>query len=163
VQHAIASALIHYGNFGARIPGEPHQTARYADMWVYRGPNPKGRAVTLGYLLRKALESYGGIDAGLSQQLAEALTDCESLKLQYNASGEMRPLTQTGSKRFRSENMMAVLDDPEDCQFLQIALDELSDDDWPAKSLLARACWPVLTRSPVAASLRAFDSIPRTG
>jgi hypothetical protein len=52
----------------------------------------------------------------------------------------MRPLTQTGSKRFRSENVMAVVQEPDDCQLLQIALDELNDDDWPAKSLRARAC-----------------------
>jgi len=158
VQHAIASALIHHGDFGARIPGEPQQTARYADMWVYRGPNPKGRAINLGELLHKAIESYGGSSPALSQQLTSALADCDSLKLEYNAVGEMRPLTQTGSKRFRSENVMAVLDDPDDCQLLQIALDELSDDDWPAKSLLARACWPVLARKPIATLLRTFDS-----
>ncbi|KUH70843.1 hypothetical protein AU184_25950 [Mycolicibacterium novocastrense] len=156
VQHAVASALIHYGSFGARVPGEPINTARYADMWVYRGPKPQGSAVKLGRLLRGAIEQYGGPNPILSQQLIDALGDCDNLQLQYNEVGEMRPLTQAGSNRFKSENLMAVLNDPDNSQLLQIAVEELSEDDWPAKSLLARACWPVLARRPVATELRSF-------
>jgi hypothetical protein len=162
VQHAVAAALIHYGEFGGRIPGEPTQTARYADLWVYRGANPKGGAVKLGQLLRTALERYAGPNALLSQLLTDALAECDNLKLQYNEVGEMRPLTEDGSKRFKSENVIAALDDPDDSQFLQIALDELSLDDWPAKSLLARACWPVLTRVPIANDLRTFEKAPHS-
>jgi hypothetical protein len=163
VQHAIASALNHYGDFGARTTGEPQPTPRYADMWVYPpGPNPKGRTVSVGRLLREALESYGRSNAPFSQRLTEALADCDDLELQYNSFGEMRPLTQTRSRTFRPENVMAVLDDPDDCQLLQIAIDELSGESWPAKSLLARACWPVLSRRRIATLLRSFDGTPRT-
>ena len=160
VQHAVAAALVHYGDFGGRVPGEPSQPARYADMWVYRGPNPSGRAVKLGRVLREALERYAGPSAPVSQLLADALVDCDSLRLQYNEVGEMRPLTRTDSKRFKSENVIAALHNPDDCAFLQIALEELSPEDWPAKSLLARACWPVLTRAPIADDLRTFLSTP---
>lgn len=158
VQHATACALIHYGNFGARIPGEPAQPQRYADMWVYRGPDAKGSPVKVGRLLRKTIEAYGGPNTELSQRLNAALDDCDDLQLQYNQFGEMRPLTRTGSKRFRTENLMALLDDSEDAQLLEIALEELSEDDWPAKSLLSRAIWPVLTRAPIAEQLRTFDT-----
>ena len=158
VQHAIASALIHYGDFGSRIPGEPAQPVRYADMWVYRGPNPKGGRVKLGHLLRETLEAYGGRNIELSQRLISVLADCDDLQLQYNQLGEMRPLTRAGSRRFRTENIMALLDDSDDSQLLEIALEELSEDDWPAKSLLSRAVWPVLTRAPIAGLLRAFDT-----
>ncbi|OBI65122.1 hypothetical protein A5667_27430 [Mycolicibacterium fortuitum] len=155
VQHAVAAALVHYGDFGGRVPGEPPKTSRYADLWVYRGPQTKNRPVKLGQLLRAALERYAGANTAISPLLNDALTDCDNLQLQYNELGEMQPLTAVGSKRFKSENTIAVLNDPEDCQLLEIACDELSPDDWPAKSLLARACWPVLTRVPIAQDLRA--------
>src|SRR5712672_3048594 len=52
--------------------------------------------------------------ASLSQLLTDALADCDNLKLQYNEVGEMRPLTEVGSRRFKSENMIATLRDPDD-------------------------------------------------
>jgi hypothetical protein len=141
---------------GGHIPGQPSNPQRYADMWVYRGPKTKGSPIKVGKLLRKALQSYAGPDASLSSLLSGALADCDSLLLQYNELGEMRPLTATGSTRFSTDNIRGVLNDPDDAELLQIALTELSPDDWPAKSLLARACWPALSRAAIASQLRTF-------
>jgi hypothetical protein len=55
------------------------RATRYADMSVYRGPKPQGRAVKLGRLLRGAIESYGGPSAPLSQRRSDALNDCDNL------------------------------------------------------------------------------------
>ncbi|MBN7498160.1 NACHT domain-containing protein [Mycobacteroides abscessus] len=153
VQRAIASALIHYGDFGGYIPGEPQNPQRYADMWVYRGPKSQGSPIRLGSLIRNELERYAGKDA-ISEQLSAALTDCDTLRLQYNELGEMKPLSSSGSKEFDSPSTYAALSDTDDSELLQIALSELSPDDWPAKSLLARACWPALSRVPISGDLR---------
>ena len=69
--------------------------------------------------------------------------------------GRMVPL-ETDERGFDHRSVLAALADQDDANLLQLCVRQLPDDAWRAKSLLARACWPALVRTEIAATLRTF-------
>ncbi|GAT01601.1 NACHT domain-containing protein [Mycolicibacterium fortuitum] len=150
MSHTIATALIHYGEFGSRIPGEGDH-ARYVDLWAYH--SGEGERVTVGELLSQAL-ALNNISA--SPRLQNAIDACGNLVLYYAADGLMRPL-ETGRRGFDHRPVLAALADNEDARVLHLCLEQIPGDAWPAKALLARSCWPALSRTEIAARLHTFQ------
>jgi hypothetical protein len=150
MHHIIASALMHYGTFGTRIPGETDHN-RYVDMWAYR--KGSGQRVTVANLLSSVLAVN---DISPSLRLQSAIDACDNLVLYRADDGLMKPL-ETGRRGFDHRPVLAALADQEDANLLQLCLEQLPDDAWPAKSLLARAWWPALTRVEIAATLHTFQ------
>ncbi|MCV7253394.1 hypothetical protein H7J86_14580 [Mycobacterium hackensackense] len=149
MQHIIATALLHYGDFGTRIPGESDQ-GRYVDMWAYR--KGSGRRVTVGELLSSLLK---GSNISASPQLRSAIDALDNLVLYYADDGQMKPL-ETGRRGFDHRPVLAALADDDDASMLQLCLDELPDHAWPARSLIARACWPALSRMAITNNLNTY-------
>jgi len=150
MEHIIAIALLHYGEFGTRIPGQTEHD-RYVDMWAYR--KGSGRRVTVAELLSTVLTDN---DIPASPGLRGAISACDNLVLYYASDGLMKPL-ETGRRGFDHRPILAALADKNDADLLQLCLEELPDDAWPARSLLARACWPALTRTEISAQLRTYQ------
>jgi hypothetical protein len=145
-QSVAAYMLIHGQSFGSTIPGLPEDMHRFVDMWRYRHPT---RAKTrVGQLLREALSRAGAGEEYPARALIDkALLECDRLVLRRTASGDLWPvLSEHG---FDCEGLYEALNDPDAAVMLEIAADKMRPDDWAARSMLARAYWPVVARSPI--------------
>lgn len=149
--YAIAAVLLHYGSFGAHLPGQPDNPRRFADMWLYR--EPVGQRVMLGALLLGALQNYDPGSYPPRDLVFKALDDCNQIEMRRSGNGNLR-LVSSG-EMFNSINLHAALEDRDAEQELQIALDAVPSEDWVAVSMFARAYWPTASRWPVADRLHA--------
>lgn len=153
VRQSVSANLLYYGDsFGSAIPGLPENTSRYVDMWRYKAPT--GARVTVGQLLREALAGAGaGEDYPARDIVDEALRECDQLVLRRTASGDLWSVNS--GKMFNCASLHAALNDTDAQIILKIALESLQSEDWAARSMLARAYWPLAARSPIGARLRA--------
>jgi hypothetical protein len=150
MRHIIASALVHYGQFGSRIPGETDHN-HYVDMWAYR--KGSGEQVNVGDLIASVLAAN---DVSPSPRLHAAIDAAKDLILYYADDGQMKP-HDTGRRGFDPGPVLEALGNQDDADTLRLCLDQLPDEAWPARSLLARACWPALSRTEIAARLHTFQ------
>ncbi|TMS50907.1 NACHT domain-containing NTPase [Mycobacterium sp. DBP42] len=156
VQQGVAASLLHYGDFGAPIPGMPNGAARYLELWTRRSFGG-GPTTTVGILLWKALLGRTGSDVGISSRLRDAVGECDKLGLVVADDGILRPLI--GSKKgFDADAVLSALKESEDAALFRGALDSLDPDAWPAKSYLARSTWAALSRVPIANELHTFQT-----
>lgn len=146
-RYAIGAVLQHYGAFGNDLPGQPKDSRHFAEKWVYR--EPYGQRVELGKFLLEALRTYDPTSYPPPELVLRALDECNQLALLRSETGALTPAS--GSGHF--PNLHAALNDPNGEQDLQIIVEAVPPEDWPAISVLARAYWPTASRSPVAGDL----------
>lgn len=147
--YAIAATLLHYGSLGTNIPGQPTNVQRYADAWTHRD---LGDRVRLGAYLLGTLQNYDPNAYPPPTLVFDALDECNQLLMTQNTTGALRPLS-TGEV-FNCAHLHAALTDPDARVELQVILEAVPPEDWPARSLLARAYWPTASRWPIASRLR---------
>jgi hypothetical protein len=157
VGYAVAGTLLYYGSLGAHIPGQPDDPRQYADMWRYR--EPVGHRVKLGAYLIGTLQNYDPAAYPPRRLVSEALDECNQLEMRRSTRGIMRPVSS--GKVFHCANLQAALEDSDAEQELQIIIEAVPAEDWPAVSLLARAYWPTISRCPVANRLHVAGDPPR--
>lgn len=146
--YAIAATLLHYGSLGTNIPGQPPNVQRYADAWTHRD---LGNRVRLGAHLLGILQNYDPNGYPPPTLVFDALDECNQLHMTRNTAGALRPLS-TGEV-FNCAHLHAAFTDPDACVELQVILEAMPPEDWPARSVLARAYWPTASRWPVASRL----------
>jgi hypothetical protein len=98
----------------------------------------------LGAFLRGTLQNYDPGNYPPRQAVSDALEDCDQLEMRRTDRGNLRPVSS--GNMFNCVNVHAALEDPDAEQELQIIIQAVPLEDWPAISLLARAYWP--TASP---------------
>jgi hypothetical protein len=149
VGYAIAATLVHYGSLGTNIPGQPPDSRSYADAWKYR--EPFGDRTSLGAYLTGTLQNYDSAAYPPQQLVLDALDECNQLQMVRSVQGNLRPLS-TGDV-FHCANLHAALNDADAEAELQIIIEAVPAEDWPAVSFLARAYWPTASRWPISALL----------
>lgn len=156
VQQGVAGALIHYGDFGAPIPGMSKNSARYVDLWSRRSLGGS-RTTTVAHLLSEDLVGHAQPEAPLSDRLRTVLNECDRLRFVFDDDGTLRPIISS-RRAFDATSVLAVLDDAHDTELFRAALDSLRPELWPAKSYLARSVWSALSRAPIADDLHTFHT-----
>lgn len=151
-RQSVAATLLRHGkSFGSHLPGLPPEMDRYADMWLYKAVS--GKKITVGQLLRETLEAWSNGETYPSAELVqEALEQCDQLTLRRTSSGELWAVSS--GKVFNCDKVHAAFSDPDASDVLQIALNLLAPQDWAARSMFARAYWPVPSRWPVGSRLK---------
>jgi energy-coupling factor transporter ATP-binding protein EcfA2 len=155
--YAIAATLVHYGSLGTNIPGQPPDPRSFADAWKYR--EPSGDHTRLGAYLTGTLQNYDSAAYPPQQLVLDALDECNQLQMIRSAQGNLRPLS-TGNV-FHCANLHAALNDADAEAEVQIIIETVPADDWPAVSFLAQAYWPTASRWPISELLHvAGDPTP---
>lgn len=154
--YAIAATLLHYGSLGTHIPGQPSDIQRYAEAWAYRDV---GTPVQLGDYLIHTLQSYDAGGYPPSDRVSAALVECNQLSMTRGLTGALRPVS--AGEVFNCAAVHAALSDPEASAEFQVIIEAIPDEDWPARSLLARSYWPAASRWPVASRLSVAGDTPR--
>lgn len=147
VGQSVAANLLTYGqSFGSTIPGLPEDMHRFVDMWRYQ--HPTGTKVRVGQLLREALSEAGaGEDYPARALIERALLECDRLMLRRTASDDLWSVSS--GQGLDCAGLHEALNDRDAAVVLELALEKLRPGDWAARSMLARAYWPVVARSPV--------------
>lgn len=146
--YAIAATLLHYGSLGTHIPGQPSDIQRYAEAWTHRDV---GTRVQLGDYLIDTLQNYDASGYPPSKLVSDALVECNQLSMTRGLTGALRPVSV--GEVFNCAAVHAALSDPEATAELQVIIEAIPHQDWPARSLLARSYWPAASRWPVASRL----------
>jgi len=154
--YTIASILVHDKSLGAYIPGQPSDTRKYVDAWTLR--EPLGNRIHLGAYILGILQNYDPGDYPPPTLVFDALDECNQLQLIRSETGNLRRLSAGGV--FNCVNFHAALSDADAADLMQIILELIPPEDWPARSLLARAYWPTASRWPIANRLHVSGDPP---